>query len=67
MEAVVHNGSSIPKIKSAEKQDNFLQRYMDINNKTRRKGVLEFKCWRGYMILRRKLAVESGMVSFGIY
>lgn len=67
MQAVVHNGSSVAKIKSVEKQDKFLQRYMDINNKTRRQGVLEFKCWRGYMVLRRKLAMESGMVSFGIY
>lgn len=67
MRAVVYNGSSVAKIKSAEKQGKFSQRSMDINNKTRRQGVLEFKCWRGYMVLRRKLAVESAMVSFGIY
>lgn len=67
MKAVLHNDCSIAKIKSAEKQEKYSQRSMDINNKTRRQGVPEFKCWGDDMVLKRKVSYGVSHGQFSIY
>lgn len=64
MKALLHNDSSIAKIKSALKEGKCSQRSMDINNKTSSQGVPEFKYWKGYVVFKRKVSNEVSQGQF---